>query len=417
MRTMDKSTAAGEKDGALSTAPTRFLGRQPIIDEKSGLYGYELLFRAGDEPSFAGDPERATRDVVDHWLMLMPEATDVAAFVNCTREALVEGIVTLLPPASTVLEILEDIQPDPELLAACRALREKGYRFALDGFSPLRSREALIEFADFVKIDFRASSQPVRREIDSMLQGSWAIRLAEKIESEEELRVARSEGCLLFQGYFFSRPVLLASRSLPQNRLVYLRLLAELHEVPANLRRVEELVTSDATLCYRVLRLANSAMQSHPGVITSVREALLMVGDDAMRHMVTVALAGVLSGHRPTPLVTMALTRARFCELLAPSAGQESSQLFLLGMLSLLDVLLEIPMPRLLKSLPIDSEMKAALLGQKSPLSPTLDLVRSLEACQWEQCEALRASLGVSEQAVAGFYLEALHWTARSLQI
>jgi EAL and modified HD-GYP domain-containing signal transduction protein len=279
--------------GVRNPVPTRYLGRQPIVDEKSRLYGYELLFRAGTANCFSGDPELATQEVVDHWMMLMPEPEETFAFVNCTRETLVQGLVSILSPAHTILEILETVNPDSSLMSSIAALKKQGYRFALDDFFPDPARAAFLEIADFVKIDFRASSPAIRRDIYKMLDGSWALRIAEKIETEEEMRVARGEGCLLFQGYFFSRPVLVTTRSVPQNRLVYLRLLAALHDVPANLRTVESLVMSDASLCYRVLRLANSALQGHAGVITSVREALLLVGDDAVRRMVTVALAGV----------------------------------------------------------------------------------------------------------------------------
>jgi EAL and modified HD-GYP domain-containing signal transduction protein len=415
MNDPSRSLNAGRADLPANAMPSRFLGRQPIVDEQCRLFGYELLFRPSADNAFSGDPEDATREVLDHWLMLMPEQEDIAVFVNCTRTALVEGVVRLLPPAATVLEILEDVQPDPELLRACRALKKQGYRFALDDFVPLRSREALLEFADFVKIDFRSSSRRTRQEIDRFLAGGWALRIAEKIETEAEMQMAREEGCLLFQGYFFSRPMLVSSRSLPQNRLVYLRLLAELNEVPADLRKVESLVLSDTTLCYRVLRLANSAMQGHASVVTTVREALLLVGDDAMRHMVTVALAGVLSGHRPAPLVSMALIRARFCELLAPSLSLQPQPLYLLGMLSLLDVLLESPMPRVLKSLPLSCEMKSALMGENSPLRPALELIRCLEACEWEKCESIRQALGLQESETAAMYVEAVRWSSQAL--
>jgi len=418
MTTMVDHAAVQEQDSMApqSAAPARYLGRQPIVDEKSRLYGYELLFRAAATDSFSGDPELATKDVVDHWLMLMPDPDGTFAFVNCTRAALLEGLVGILPPASTVIEILENIDPDPALLRTCQDLKKQGYRIALDDFFPDPGRAPFVELADFVKIDYRASSPAVRRGIDKMLNGSWALRIAEKIETEEEKRIARSEGCMLFQGYFFSRPVLVSSRTVPQNRLVYLRLLAALHEVPADLREVESLVMSDASLCYRVLRLANSALQGHAGVIGSVREALLMVGDDAMLRMVTVALAGLLTGHRPPALVSMALARARFCELLAPSIGQTPQQLYLLGMLSLLDALLETPMSRLLKSLPLSCEMKAALMGEPCPLTPALDLIHALESCDWRRCEALRASVGLDESKIAAMYIDALRWATQTIQ-
>jgi c-di-GMP-related signal transduction protein len=418
MSTLERHPAVLEKDNpaVLPSPPTRYLGRQPIVDEKSRLCGYELLFRDGEENHFSGDPEQATRQVVDHWLMLMPEPDQTLAFVNCTRAALVEGVVGVLPPGSTVLEILEDIEPDPTLLSACRALRKQGYRFALDDFSPVRSRAPFLELADYVKIDYRATDAQARQEIDAMMAGSWALRIAEKIESEEEMRLAHGEGCMLFQGYFFARPVLLSSPRLPQNRLVYLRLLAALQQVPSDLREVQSLVSSDATLCYRVLRLANSAMQGRLSIVSSVRDALVVVGDDAVRRMVTVALAGVLSGHRPPALVSMALVRARFCELLAPALSQQPQQLYLLGMLSLLDALLETPMDRIMKTLPLPCEMKAALTGEPGPLASALELVRSLEICDWSRCEAVREKVGLRESELAAMYVASLRWAADSLR-
>lgn len=418
MTALEPAAGVLEQDNAavLPAPPTRYLGRQPIVDEKSRLCGYELLFREGVVNEFSGDAEQATREVVDTWMMLMPEPDPTPAFVNCTRAALLEGVVAMLPPQSTVLEILEDIEPDPALLSACRSLRKQGYRFALDDFSPLGSRAPFLELADYVKIDYRATGARDRREIDAMMSGSWALRIAEKIETEAEMREAHGEGCMLFQGYFFARPVLLSSLKLPQNRLVYLRLLAALQQVPADLDEVDSLVSSDATLCYRVLRLANSAMQGRSGIVSSVRDALLVVGDDAVRRMVTVALAGVLSGYRPPALVSMALARARFCERLAPALAEDPQQLYLLGMLSLLDALLETPMQRILKTLPLPCAMKAALLGEPGTLASALELVRSLEVCDWARCEVLRAGAGLTESDVAALYVESLRWAANALQ-
>jgi c-di-GMP-related signal transduction protein len=418
MPTLAYDPAVSEPDtlAGSTSLPTRYLGRQPIVDEKSRLCGYELLFREETGNSYSGDPEAATRHAVDYWLMLMPEPDQTLAFVNCTRAALLEGVVTILPPAFTVLEILENIEPDSALLSACRALKKQGYRFALNGFSPLRARTPFLELADYVKIDYRACDARTRREVDAMLMGNWALRVAEKIESEAEMRQAQSEGCMLYQGYFFSRPVLLSSPRLPQNRLLYLRLLAALQQAPADLDEVDLLVSSDATLCYRVLRLANSAMQGRLGTVSSVREALLIVGDDAVRRMVTVALAGVLSGHRPPALVSMAVARARFCELLAPALAQDPEQLYLLGVLSLLDALLEMPMHRILKTLPLHCDMKSALMGHPGRLGSALDLARSLETCDWAQCETLRQSLQLTESAVAAMYVASLHWAANALQ-
>jgi c-di-GMP-related signal transduction protein len=399
-----------------SSHPPRFVGRQPIVDEKGRLFGYELLSRPKPADVPPADPEAATREIVDYWSMLLPAHDEGFAFVNCTRASLMDGTVTLLPSRNTVLEILENIQPDAELIASCRSLRKQGYRLALDDFSPLVSRAPLIELADFIKIDFLACDAQMRREIYSMARGSRVRFLAEKIETQEHRDIALSEGCSLFQGYFFSRPVTVASPALPQSHFIYLRLLTALHRRPTDLGEIERLVMSDASLTYRVLRLANSALYGLTSKVTSVRGALLMVGDDAVRRMVSVAVAGALAGNRFTPLLSMALIRARFCELLAPHIGAPPDELYLLGLLSLLDVLLETPIERILEALPIDPEMKSALLGKPSRRLCSLSLVRCLETCDWTECEAVVRSAGMNEDAVAGLYVEAVRWASSTLQ-
>lgn len=397
------------------TAPQRFLGRQPILDQQRRLFGHELLYRAGRENLFSGDPERATREVIDHWLLLIPDSSRTASFVNCTRSALTEGLVTLLPPSSTVLEIPEPLDPDPELLSACLNLRMQGYRFALDGFLPRSVRKPFLSLAAFIKIDFQAAGHDLRREIYAMASGSGARLVAEKVENDVQFRIAIREGCTLFQGYFFSQPQIVASPTVPQNYIVYLKLLAELHRDPANLRRIEKLISGDASLCYRILRVANSALQGHPGVISIIREALLMIGEDALRRMVTVAMAGALAQHRPTALLSMALARAEFCELLASVLSVEPAQFYLLGLLSLLDVLFDMPLARILEAIPLNPAMKSALVGDDSIPGRCLDLVRALESCDWVRCDQIQNQLGLAEGVIAGFYAQAMRWASTML--
>jgi EAL and modified HD-GYP domain-containing signal transduction protein len=393
------------------TALSRFLGRQPILDARRRLFGYELFYRAGKSDAFSGDPEQATREIVDHWLMLIPEHNRGAAFVNCTRSALVDGLVTLLPAESTVLEIPPNVDPDPELITSCVALRDKGYRFALDAFMPQPTRAPFVALADFIKIDFQSADFQARREIYAMAAGVHAQLLAEKIETDIQQRIAVAEGCTLFQGYFFSQPILVESRAVPENYFVYLRLLALLRQDPTDLRKLEKLISADASLCYRVLRLANSAIQGHPTFIANIREALLLVGDHAVRRVITVAIAGSLSRRTPA-LVSMVLARARFCELLAPSLSQDPPSFYLLGMLSLLDVLLDAPLARILQALPVSAEMKSAITGDQSPAGRALALVRSLETCDWQACEQLQLLLKMPEGTIAPLFVEAMRWAS-----
>ena len=394
--------------------PERFVGRQPVVDEQSRLFGYELLFREGNATVFSGDPTKATQEVIDYWVML-PNPDGSRVFVNCTRASLTEGVVRLLRPEVAVLEILENLEPDAELLECCVALRKDGYRFALDDFTPEAWRLPFLPLADFIKIDFRSATPAQRRAIYGMTAGSRVRHIAEKIETAAEMRIALAEGCSLFQGYFFSRPVVVASRRIPQNHLTYLRLLAALNRAPADVREVEKLVNSDATLCYRLLRLANSALMGVARPVTAIRTALVLVGDDALRRMVTVALTRALTGHRSLALLSLALVRARFCELLAPAVAEPLASLYLLGLFSLLDALLDAPMRQILDNLPIDCEMKAALMGNDSSRGLALQLVRSLELCDWAACETLCRRLEVSESAASAMYVESLHWASAML--
>jgi len=388
----------------------RFLARQPIVDINGRIFGHELLFRSGQCNAFAGDPEDATRDVIDQCLLLMPSAAQEATFINFTRASLLAGSVTLLPPTNTVLEILETVEPDPEVLQVCRKLKLKGYRFALDDFSPADSKLQFLELADFIKIDFLTSPQVVRDKIYALVSNSSVRLLAEKVETEADVQLARSEGCELFQGYFFSKPAIVTNRIIPQNHAVYLQLLAALSRTPAEIDEIEKLVVSDASLCYRLLRLVNSAMYALPSTVSTIRSALLMVGDDEFRKLVTVAFTGLATAAHSKVLMHMAIERAKFCEMMAPSLHESGSRLYLLGMLSVVDTILRIPMKQLVTLLPLDREMKAALLGEGSSLAVALDCVRCHESGDWQRLASIRQSLGISDNKASAIYLNALQW-------
>ena len=404
------ATIGSHLNRSLKEPPTRFLGRQPILDNNLNLFGYELLFRSGTDNTFSGDPEEATRRVTDNYLRIVPEATRSTAFVNCTREALLPGVVTLLPPHNTVLEILEDVEPDADVLASCAALKKQGYRFALDDFLPIPSKLPFLPLADFIKIDFRGADAKIRREIYAMARGYPATLLAEKVETPQDMEVARAEGCQLFQGYFFSKPIISAQRAIPRNHFTYLRVLAALCRPRPDINEIEGLIKTELSLCYALLRLVNSALYGLPSRVSSIRNALLMVGDDGVRTLVTIALAGVFSETHSKSLVSMAVERAKFCERLAPMLGEEGSKLYLLGMLSLIDAIVQIPMSQIVKSLPLTQDMNDALVGDFSPIKIALDLARCYEAGSWHCCEKLQGQLGLTESRTASMYVDSLHW-------
>lgn len=414
----DVCPPAGEAESKhLLPQPSRFLARQPILNARSEVVAYELLFRAGWENCFRGEPNAATLQTLDQMIYMGIESltNNQLAFINCTREALVGRLVTLLPCRTAVLEILETVEPDAELMEACLDLRKMGYQFALDDFRPRPEMQPLIEIASYVKVDFRISDANERREIHRMTRGSKAALLAEKVEDQDEFDVARAEGYTYFQGYFFCRPKVFANREIPTNRVNYLRLMAELTRQPLDLREVVRIVRVEASLCYRLLRLANSPLWGIRNDITSILDAFILVGEDRFRALASVAASCAMSEGQPTALTSLSVERARFCELLAPLIGESPGEQFLLGLLSLLDAMLQTPMESIVKSLPLRAEAKAALLGATNPAAVPLCLIRSFESGAWGSCACAAAAVGVSEETLARLYFESVQWARDTL--
>jgi EAL and modified HD-GYP domain-containing signal transduction protein len=278
-----------------------------------------------------------------------------------------------------VLEILETVTPDAELIGACKKLKKLGFRLALDDFIPHESKRALVDMADFIKVDFRASSPSVRQKIYDMRNNKATALLAEKVETIAEVRTAQAEGNTFFQGYFYSRPEIIAEAQIPTNRLAYLQMFAAVAKPSPDLRKIERLLKLEPSLCYRLLRLANSALYGFRYRISSIRDALIAVGDDAFRKIVTVVLASKLSRTVPDQVVRQALERASFCESMAPFLNQDPAELYMLGMLSMMDRMLNIPMAQLLGLVCIDSRLEDALLGSPNGMG------RALELCKYHE--------------------------------
>lgn len=397
---------------------TRFLARQPILDRQQRVFAYELLFRSGHCQVFEGESDAATRGIVDGFLVdgIDSLAAGTRVFVNCTREALVDRLVTLLPVRSTVLEILETVEPDDEVLSACRALGKMGYQLALDDFVFSEAMRPLIQLVDFLKIDFRTTDPDERARLRRQIGPCRAAWLAEKVETQAEFKQACAEGFEYFQGFFFCRPIVQSHRNLPPNALSQLRLLAAVSQSPVDMVELEKILQADAPLTYRLLRLVNSAAYGLHREIRSIRSALILVGETEFRKLITVAVSNSMGAGRPSALVSLALVRARFCELLAPQLDQRPAEQYLVGLLSLVDALLEVPMQTIVGRLPLRAEAKAALLGKANSESFGLCLLRNYESGEWKQCLHATAKMHLNPELLNSLYLESVRWTESMLQ-
>jgi c-di-GMP-related signal transduction protein len=390
------------------------VARQPILTRDEQVFGYELLFRDGVENYFySSDPDAASRSTLDSSLLMGLDVLCAGrrAFVNCTREVLLKDYVTLLPPQQTVVEILETVEPDPLVLSACQRLKEQGYTIALDDFAPDDPREPLTELADIIKVDFRRTT-PAQQAMMIKRYGPWRRRLlAEKVETREEFEAAKKLGFVYFQGYFFRRPEVMTTHEIPANRLNYLRLLQAVSKPELDPREIENLIKTDAAACYRLLRYLNSAVFGFATEIHSIRHALSLLGEREIRRWVRLVATLGAAEQKSSELVNLALTRARFCELLSPKIQHGDSDLFLMGLLSLIDVILDAPMATLLESIPVDQETKSVLLGGASRLRPVYQLMLAQESGEWQHTAELGRQLHLKEGEVAEIYWQALQWT------
>jgi EAL and modified HD-GYP domain-containing signal transduction protein len=408
------SSALSPGEGKPAPKPgTQFVARQPILTADEKVFGYELLFRDGVEDFFSHpDADEASRSTLNTSMLL---GLDVLcdgrrAFINCTRDILLKEYITLLPSGQAVVEVLETVFADDLVVAACRRLKEAGYMIALDDFGVNDPREALTDLADIIKVDLRATSAA---DAAAMVKryGPWRCRmLAEKVETREEFVIAKKAGFLYFQGYFFRRPEVLTAHEIPANRINYLRMLKAVSQTELDVREIENLVKSEASLCYRLLRYLNSAAFGFSNEIHSVRHALAILGEREVRRWIRLVATLAAGQGKSNDLVLSALVRARFCELLSPKIAHGDSDLFLMGLLSLMDAILEIPMSQVLDNIPIDQETKSVLLGGASRLRSFYQLMLAQESGEWTTASELTHQLHLTESDVASSHWQAMQW-------
>jgi c-di-GMP-related signal transduction protein len=296
------------------------------------------------------------------------------------------------------------------VVAACKRLKQAGYVIALDDFAVNDPREALTSVADIIKVDVRATSPEDCAAMVKRYAPKRCRMLAEKVETQEEFLAAKKAGFIYFQGYFFRRPELMQAREIPANRVNYLRLLQALSRPELEPRELEDAIKGEASLCYRLLRYLNSAAFGFRTEIKSIRHALAILGEREVRRWLRLVATLTAAENKPSDLVLSALVRARFCELLAPQVKHGESDLFLVGLLSLMDAILELPMGVVLEGISVDSETKTVLLGQGGLLSPAYQLMLAQEAGDWQGVANVNSQLHLPESFVADCYWKAMQW-------
>ena len=403
-------TASSAKPG---DRHSRYVARQPILTSDEQVFGYELLFRDGVEDYFqSADPDAASRSTVDtSMLMGLDMLCDGRrAFINCTRETLLKDYITLLSPSQAVAEIVGSVPADDLVKAACIRLKKSGYTIALDDFVADDPRAELAQFADILKVDMKSTSAENRAVVLKRFGRPASRMLAKTVETREEFSACQKAGFSYFQGYFFRKPELLHAREIPKNRVNYLRLLQAISHDEIELKEIDAIIKGEASLCYRLLRYLNSAAFGFSSEIHSVKHGLSILGEREVRRWVRMVAALGAGQDKPSDLVLSAMVRARYCELLGAKIPHGDSDLFLVGLLSLMDAILEVPMGLVLEGITLDRETRAVLLGQKSQLDPVYRLMLSQEAADWPKLSELCAQMKLPEGIVTECHWKAMQW-------
>ncbi len=393
-----------------------FIARQPIYDSRLEVIGYELLFRASDTgiAEFTSGHEASSHVIVNSFINIGIEKLvgSSLAFINVTEQLVLND--TLLPMfhEQTVLEVLENIPPTPEVIAGLKRLKARGFRIALDDFVYQPAYRPFLELADFVKIDVLSMRRDEVAKQLTQLHSYPAKLVAEKVETQDMYDVCKAQGFHYFQGYFFCHPSTLTERTLPPNKAVVLTLLAQFNDPALDARDLEKSLAVDVTLSYKLLRYVNSATFGMRREIESLKDAIVLVGLNTIRNWATLILLGSIDTGRPKELIKVAMIRARMCELLAEKQNPAiQPQMFLVGLLSVLDVIMETPMDSLLDHLALSAPVKFALLQQEGEHGALLMQTILYEQGRWETL----LSMGVERDPVVSAYLEAVRWADFSI--
>lgn len=388
-----------------------FIGRQPIFDRKLRVVAYELLYRHADvDRAVISDFDAASSEVVVNSLIdvgLDRLVGHAQAFCNFTRGFLLKGAGVSFAPGRLVVEVLETVRPEPEILTALKQLSEAGHQIALDDFILTPETEELVQYADIVKVDVLEQSRAqVASQVFRLRKLKDLTLLAEKVETHEDFEYCQQLGFDFFQGFFFSKPQVMSGRRIAPSRLAMLRLMAELQRPEIDMGVLQQIIETDVNLSVKLLRQINSCFYSLLSEVKSVRQAIIYLGVMHIRNWACVVALGTIDD-KPQEVVTMSLVRAKMCELLGGvQDAEQGSEFFTVGLFSMLDTLFDSPMEEVLEQMPLDSEIKAALMSREGRLGNVLANVEAHEKGQWDSVERD----GYGQKQIMNAYMQALDW-------
>ncbi len=405
-----------------------FVARQPILDEKEETFAYELLYRNNGDNAFPNiDGDQATADVIINSFLnigIDSLSSGKPCFINFTENLLKLRVPTYFNPREIIVEILETVVLSKEIVEICRHLKSLGYRLALDDFILQENNpycRELLTLADYVKVDFMSTPFEKRVPIETLAKFYGIKLLAEKVETREEFEEAKERGYVYFQGYFFSKPVVISSHDVPTYFHSYYSVIQGLEMSEPNIEVITNMIEQDLSLTYKLLKLINSPTYRPKHKIHSIRQAIVLLGLLEIQRWIYVLAVRERSTNNkqlPDEVIRLCLTRAKMCELISKRSMpmDRTSSYFLTGMFSLMDTILAQPMEKILKDLPLLDSIGKALNGEQNELKDVLDLVISIENADWANALEKGEKMGLCQKDISILYQQSCEWTEELLK-
>lgn len=400
-----------------------FVARQPIYDENRKVRAYELLYRENLENFFREDmsPSKTTAMLLTNsYLSIGIENLldkETLGFINFDSKLILNKIPLLLDNKQVVIEILESVNPTKEIIDSLKELKSHNYTLAIDDFIYKSSHQEIAEIVDIIKVDFLKNS---KEEIE-IISKFWNNKclLAEKVENEYMFRYAKNLGYSLFQGFYFSKPIILKGKHLQENYNIYLKILGELSQPEPSYDAISKAIESDVAITYKLLKLVNSKF-SLLSKVHSIKHALAIMGIQEIRKWLSLIMVRDFSEDKNSKILQTALIRSKFSDQICDKSyvfKQKKQELTLLCLISKLDLLLNQDMKKILKSLPVEEQIKSALLlDSNSELFPIYELILNYENGKWEQCEKISRNNGINPDFLPIMYFESIKWTNELLE-
>lgn len=393
------------------------IGRQAILDKNGKTFGYELLYRENIAKNVSQtdlDGNAATSRVIVNAFINMgidKIAKNGRVFINFTRDLLVERVYEMLPKEKIVVEVLEDVVAEDEILKSLKNAKEQGYLIALDDFVFLDHLEEMVKLADIIKVDFlELSRDEIKKQVEKYKKYNLKL-LAEKVETEDDYRFALNLGFELFQGFYFTKPVIEAKKGLAPYQANIVKALRLINDPNSEIEDIIDLISGDIYLNTKLLALVNSPYFGLRTKVKTVKKAVSLLGLKKTKEWLNVLMVSKLAEDKPQELVIISTVRAKFAELLAKPFKLEPENAYYMGLFSLIDSILGVKLEDVLKEMNyLDNDIKDALSGEPNSYRELLEFITLYENGDFLSAEEIIKKHELSDENINKYYLEAIEF-------